>query len=148
MSSRTRELVADLRVKLGVADPLADAPPLPKVEPPPNRIFPTKRTVSGYAKEAIAHTTALVGIGHVGTRYATDIVLQSGGGFYQDKEGNLFDLPYHEAKSRAQEIFQRRYISLLLERYNNNISLAARKSGITRAALYKILKNLGMDHSS
>ena len=78
----------------------------------------------------------------------TDIVLQSGGDFYQDKEGNLFDLPYHDAKSRAQEIFQRRYVTLLLERYNNNISLAARKSGITRAALYKILKNLEMDHTS
>jgi DNA-binding NtrC family response regulator len=75
-----------------------------------------------------------------------DIVLQSGGDFYQDKEGNLFDLPYHEAKSRAQEIFQSRYVRLLLERYNNNISLAARKSGITRAALYKILKNLGIQH--
>ena len=75
-----------------------------------------------------------------------DIVLQSGGDFYQDREGNLFDLPYHDAKSRAQEIFQGRYVRLLLERYNNNISLAARKSGITRAALYKILKNLDIPH--
>jgi transcriptional regulator of acetoin/glycerol metabolism len=37
-------------------------------------------------------------------------------------------------------------VRLLLERYNNNISLAARKSGITRAALYKILKNLELEH--
>jgi DNA-binding NtrC family response regulator len=78
----------------------------------------------------------------------SDIVLQSGTDFYQDKEGNLFDLPYHEAKARAQEIFQSRYVRLLLDRYNNNISLAARKSGITRAALYKILKNLGIDHTA
>jgi len=29
-----------------------------------------------FAAEAARHTTALVGIGHVGTRYATDVVLQ------------------------------------------------------------------------
>ena len=29
-----------------------------------------------FAAEAAQHTTALVGIGHVGTRYATDVVLQ------------------------------------------------------------------------
>jgi ethanolamine ammonia-lyase small subunit len=29
-----------------------------------------------YAREAALHTTALLGIGHVGTRYATDVVLQ------------------------------------------------------------------------
>jgi len=76
VSSRTRELVEELRVKLAVQAPLAPAPPLPKVEPPPVRVFPTRRTESRYAREASAHTTALVGIGHVGTRYATDVVLQ------------------------------------------------------------------------
>jgi ethanolamine ammonia-lyase small subunit len=76
VSSRTRELVEALRVKLGVEAPLAAAPPLPKAEPPPVRVFPTRRERSRFAEEASAHTTALVGIGHVGTRYATDVVLQ------------------------------------------------------------------------
>ncbi|MBW2256858.1 MAG: ethanolamine ammonia-lyase light chain EutC, partial [Deltaproteobacteria bacterium] len=76
MSSRTRELVEALRIKLGVEAPLAAAPPLPKAEPPPVRVFPTRRARSRFAEEASAHTTALVGIGHVGTRYATDVVLQ------------------------------------------------------------------------
>ncbi|TNF24005.1 MAG: ethanolamine ammonia-lyase subunit EutC [Deltaproteobacteria bacterium] len=74
--SRTRELVAALRHELGAQDPLPPAPPLPKVEPPPVRVFPTRRTESRYAQAASAHTTALLGIGHVGTRYATDVVLQ------------------------------------------------------------------------
>ena len=77
MSSRTRELVEELRVRLGVAAPLAAPPPLPVVQPPPARIFPQRRQEQSlYAQQAAAHTTALVGIGHVGTRYATDVVLQ------------------------------------------------------------------------
>jgi ethanolamine ammonia-lyase small subunit len=43
---------------------------------PPARVFPTPKNRSRFADEAAAHTTALVGIGHVGTRYATDVVLQ------------------------------------------------------------------------
>ena len=43
---------------------------------PPVRVFPTPRRRSAYAEAAARHTTALVGIGHVGTRYATDVVLQ------------------------------------------------------------------------
>jgi ethanolamine ammonia-lyase small subunit len=40
-------------------------------------VFPPRRTEgSRYARETAASTTALLGIGHVGTRYATDIVLQ------------------------------------------------------------------------
>ena len=73
--SRTRDLVAQLRTILGEADPL---PPAPKalVTPRPVRVFPTSKTRSAYARKASKHTTALVGIGHVGTRYATDVVLQ------------------------------------------------------------------------
>ena len=76
MSSRTRELVADLRRHLGEDAPLSPPVPIPRVQPPPGRVFPTPRRRSRYADQAAAHTTALVGIGHVGTRYATDVVLQ------------------------------------------------------------------------
>ena len=75
-TSRTREIVAALRHQLGVEDPLPPALPLPKVDPPPVQVFPTRRTQSRYATAASVHTTALLGIGHVGTRYATDVVLQ------------------------------------------------------------------------
>lgn len=74
--SRTRELVAELRRAMGAEDPLPPAPPLPVIPPPPARVFPRAQQRSRLAAEAARHTTALVGIGHVGTRYATDVVLQ------------------------------------------------------------------------
>jgi len=74
-ASRTRDLVAALKRRLGADDPLPP-PPSPVVEPPPHRVFPSRRERSSYAEEAATHTTALLGIGHVGTRYATEVVLQ------------------------------------------------------------------------
>ncbi len=74
--SVTRDLMEALRSRLGASDPLPPAPPLPPIEPPPARVFPTPRTRTRFAEEAAKHTTALLGIGHVGTRYATDVVLQ------------------------------------------------------------------------
>ncbi len=74
--SVTRALIADLRVAMGQADPLPPAGPAPSITPPPRRVFPARRTPSRSAQEASEHTTALLGIGHVGTRYATDVVLQ------------------------------------------------------------------------
>src|SRR4029450_6864723 len=83
--SLTRTLVSELRRRLGEEDPLPQPaplahaptpPPLPQPPPPPARFFPTPKSRSRFADEAAKHTTALVGIGHVGTRYATDGVLQ------------------------------------------------------------------------
>lgn len=74
--SRTRALVSELRRRLGADDPLPPAPPVPEIPPPPSRVFPVKVERGRFADEAARHTTALVGIGHVGSRYATDVVLQ------------------------------------------------------------------------
>ena len=74
--SATRSLIADLRVKLGAEDPLPPPPPVAAVPPPPVQVFPSPRRRSPFAEAAARHTTALVGIGSVGTRYATDVVLQ------------------------------------------------------------------------
>jgi DNA-binding NtrC family response regulator len=52
-------------------------------------------------------------------------------------------LPYEEAKRRALARFQRRYVEQVLEAAGGNISQAARTSGLTRAALHRILKRLG-----
>ncbi len=74
--SFTRSIVQDLRTRLAGADPLPPPPPLPLVPFPPARVFPSPKRRSPYADAAARHTTALVGIGRVGTRYATDVVLQ------------------------------------------------------------------------
>jgi ethanolamine ammonia-lyase small subunit len=65
-----------LRDELGSADPLPPVPPVPPIPPPPARVYTPRPEKQPFAAEAARHTTALVGIGHVGTRYATDVVLQ------------------------------------------------------------------------
>ncbi|MCW5806338.1 MAG: ethanolamine ammonia-lyase light chain EutC [Deltaproteobacteria bacterium] len=74
--SRTRELMTALRAQLGAAAPLSPVPPPPPIPPPPVRVYVPRPEANPFAAEAARHTTALVGIGHVGTRYATDVVLQ------------------------------------------------------------------------
>jgi ethanolamine ammonia-lyase small subunit len=74
--SRTRQLIDVLREQLGGSSPEPDPPPLPRIPEPPARVFPRRNEGTRYARETAAHTTALLGIGHVGTRYATDVVLQ------------------------------------------------------------------------
>jgi len=76
LPSRTRTLMAELRRSLGCAAPLPPAPRATPIPPPPAQVFPTPHRRSAYAEKAATHTTALLGIGHVGTRYATDVVLQ------------------------------------------------------------------------
>ncbi|MBW2734053.1 MAG: ethanolamine ammonia-lyase subunit EutC [Deltaproteobacteria bacterium] len=88
MSSRTRQLIEVLRIKLGEARPLAQPAPArpvqakarassgPKGVPRVVTSHQRREAVERFAQEASKHTTALVGIGSVGTRYATDTVLQ------------------------------------------------------------------------
>jgi ethanolamine ammonia-lyase small subunit len=71
--SRTRRLMAELATRLGAAAP--PPPPLPRVEPPPVRVHAADHPLH-LDGATTAHTTALLGVGHVGTRYATDLVLQ------------------------------------------------------------------------
>jgi len=74
--SYTRDMIEDLRVALGESSPLPP-PKFPQmITPKVKKFFLKPRLEDGFAEEAAKHTTALVGIGHVGTRYATDVVLQ------------------------------------------------------------------------
>ena len=74
--STTRAMIAALRDRLGAGDPMPPREPLPPVPAPPARVYAPRREQRRFAREAARHTTALVVIGHVGTRYATDVVLQ------------------------------------------------------------------------
>lgn len=65
-----------LRDALGSSDPLPPVPAMPPIPAPPARVYTPRPERSAFAAQAARHTTALVGIGHVGTRYATDVVLQ------------------------------------------------------------------------
>lgn len=74
--SRTRQLMTALRDAIGSRDPLPPVPAIPPVPPPPARVYAPRPETSTFAAQAARHTTALVGIGHVGTRYATAVALQ------------------------------------------------------------------------
>ena len=54
---------------------------------------------------------------------------------------------YGEAKQRTLEAFQREFVQRALERSAGNVSQAAEACGMTRAALQKILRQLGIDRA-
>lgn len=54
---------------------------------------------------------------------------------------------YEEAKQRMLEHFQRRFLERILESTNGNISHAAEDSGLTRAAVQKMMRRLNIDRS-
>jgi DNA-binding NtrC family response regulator len=53
-------------------------------------------------------------------------------------------LPYDAAKQQVLERFQRRYVERLLARCSGNVAAAAREAQLTRAALHRIIKRLGL----
>jgi DNA-binding NtrC family response regulator len=53
-------------------------------------------------------------------------------------------LGYEEAKRRVLLRFQHRYVEQVMGECGGNLSAAARKAGITRAALHRIVKRLGL----
>ena len=65
-----------LRDALGSSAPLPPPIRLPPIPAPPARVYSPRPERHASAAQAARHTTALLGIGHVGTRYATDVVLQ------------------------------------------------------------------------
>jgi DNA-binding NtrC family response regulator len=50
------------------------------------------------------------------------------------------DQPFHEAKEKAIEAFERAYLEALLARHGGNISEAARHAGIDRKTVHRMLK--------
>jgi len=53
---------------------------------------------------------------------------------------SLSHLPYAQAKRLAMRAFERRYLSSLLEKNNNNVSSAARAAGVDRSNFRRLLK--------
>jgi DNA-binding NtrC family response regulator len=53
-------------------------------------------------------------------------------------------LPYHQAKQRVLEAFEREYLGELIKRCNGNVSRAARESGIHRKSIERLVKKLGL----
>lgn len=73
--SRTRVLMAELALRYAAGAPREVPRGTPDVAPPA-RVHAARPEASPFGARAAQHTTALVGIGAVGTRYATEVVLQ------------------------------------------------------------------------
>jgi DNA-binding NtrC family response regulator len=52
---------------------------------------------------------------------------------------------FHEAKDQVIAEFERRYVKALLARHQGNVSGAAREAGLSRNALYALMKRAGLE---
>ncbi len=66
----------------------------------------------------------------------------------EDDGLGALDLPYHDAKEKLLERFERAYVTELTRRVGGNLSEAARVAGIERKYLYKLLEKHGLREGS
>ncbi|MFZ2446182.1 MAG: sigma-54 dependent transcriptional regulator [Syntrophobacteraceae bacterium] len=59
--------------------------------------------------------------------------------------GDIFDLPFKEAKDKLVERFQTEYISKVLTRNEGNVSQAARESGLKRQYLHRLMRETSIE---
>ena len=67
----------------------------------------------------------------------------------RDAELYSFDAPietldFQEAKEKYLNQFYKKYIENLLNKYDGNISMVARKAGMSRWTVYRMMKNVGI----
>ncbi|MFO0696042.1 MAG: sigma 54-interacting transcriptional regulator [Polyangiales bacterium] len=61
-----------------------------------------------------------------------------------DPSNELLELPFHDAKARLLEAFERSYLERLLATHGDNLSEAARVSGLSRQSCYRLLHKHGL----
>jgi two-component system, NtrC family, response regulator len=57
-------------------------------------------------------------------------------------------IPFHEAKSRLIDAWERDYVRGILDRAGGNLSLAARNAGMSRMSLYRLIEKHGLSHEA
>jgi len=62
--------------------------------------------------------------------------------------GELYSLPFKEAKDKLIEKFQSEYIAKVLSRSDGNVSRAARESGLKRQYLHRLMRETSIDSKS
>ncbi len=55
-----------------------------------------------------------------------------------------WDLPFHDAKARWTDAFERAYLERLLARHGDNVSEAARVAGLSRQTCYRLMHKHGL----
>ena len=59
-------------------------------------------------------------------------------------EPGLLDLPLADARQRAVDAFERRYLEALLEKHGGKVAAAARAAGVSRVYMYQLLAKQGL----
>ena len=62
-------------------------------------------------------------------------------------EDQRWDAPFHDAKQRWVDAFERAYLERLFERNAGNVSEAARAAGLSRQSCYRLMRKHGLDES-
>lgn len=62
-----------------------------------------------------------------------------------DLQVSDLSLPFEDAKSRLVETFEKKYLQSLMAQCEGNVSLAARKAGVSRKTIHRLLKKHGLD---
>jgi DNA-binding NtrC family response regulator len=63
-------------------------------------------------------------------------------------EAALAEIPFHEARARALDAFDRSFLAATLQRHGGNVSQSARALGLHRQSLQKLLRRLGIGEGS
>ncbi|HEX6836377.1 MAG TPA: helix-turn-helix domain-containing protein, partial [Polyangia bacterium] len=54
------------------------------------------------------------------------------------------DAPFNVGKKRLNQLYEERYLASMLDKCGGNIAEVARRSGLERMSVYRILRRLGM----
>ena len=71
----------------------------------------------------------------------------SGARLRADVTNQLLSLPYHEAKERVLESFEKTYLLEHLKAANGVVTRAAQRSGLPRQSVHRMLRRLGVSTS-
>jgi two-component system response regulator HydG len=71
----------------------------------------------------------------------------SGGKLRAEMSKQLLALPYHEAKERVLETFEKTYLLEHLKAANGVVTRAAQRAGLPRQSVHRMLRRLGISTS-
>jgi transcriptional regulator of acetoin/glycerol metabolism len=75
---------------------------------------------------------------------ATMALREDGGAALTPSIGRLAELPFHEARRRWQEIFERQYLTTQLDRSQGVVTRAAESAGLPRQSFHRLLRRHGL----
>jgi transcriptional regulator with GAF, ATPase, and Fis domain len=143
------KFLEDFRRVRGQAPPLGDAAKdLLLQEPWDGNVRQLKNTIerAAYLAQGTIDPADL----HLGRRVDSPQVVAKAAAEAEPAEGSeeypgeLFSIPFKEAKQAVLERFERAYFRRLLDKTGGNLSRASADAGITRYYLRELLKRLGM----